>query len=148
MLKNYTSEVPAVRSIQRIEDMLITNGARQVLKDFDPDTRQLSGLAFIIPVNGTDVPFRLPARIDRVEAILRSQRRRPPTETQARTIREQAQRTAWKILCDWVDAQMALVQLQQVDVCEVFLAYVYDVRKQQTYYERIAAGGFKALEDK
>lgn len=147
-IKNYTSEVPASRSIARIEDVLMQNGARQILKDVNPDTRDCEGLAFIITVAGTDTPFRLPSRVDRVEEVLRKSRKYAISAAAAIKIRAQAQRTAWKILSDWVDAQMALVKLQQVEVCEVFLPYVYDVRKQKTFYEQIAEDGFKALEDR
>ena len=143
-LKNYTSQVPASRSIGWIEDKLARHGARQILKEYTPDSR-VSSLAFIIHVNGTELPFHLPARIDACEKVLRSEVRRPKKDTYTR-IAKQAERTAWKILADWVDAQMAMIDLAQVDVLEVFLPYLFDRSKQQTFYQQLSAKGVqKAL---
>ena len=58
---------------------------------------------------------------------------------------EQAERTAWKFLADWVDIQLGLVELGQGEFLEVFLPYVYDPAKQQTFFERIKESGYKML---
>ena len=36
---------------------------------------------------------------------------------------QQAQKVAWRIIKDWVEAQMAIVEAQMADVAEVFLPY-------------------------
>jgi hypothetical protein len=69
VLKNYTSTVLASKSVQHIEDCLVRHGAKNILKLYSDE--KLTGIAFIIPVNGKDMPFRLPARIDRVEKRLK-----------------------------------------------------------------------------
>ena len=143
-LKNYTSQVSASRSIGWIEDKLSKNGARQILKEYTPDAR-VASIAFIIHTNGVELPFHLPARIAACEKVLRAEVRRPNNNTYKR-IKEQAERTAWKILADWVDAQMAMVELAQVDIVEVFLPYLFDRSKQQTFYQMLQNQGFqKAL---
>lgn len=143
-LKNYTSEVPASRSIRWIEDKLIRHGAKQILKEYTADNR-LKSVAFIIHVNGIELPFKLPARIAECEKVLRGEVRRPRSETYKR-IAEQAERTAWKILADWVDAQMAMIELAQVDLLEVFLPYLFDRASRQTFYQSLQSKGFqKAL---
>lgn len=68
-LKNYTSTVSAAKSIAFIEAKLAQHGARQILKLYDPVAR-VSGICFIVPINGVDMPFKLPARVDRCEKIL------------------------------------------------------------------------------
>ena len=144
MLKNYTSTVPAVRSISYIETKLAQNGARQILKLYDEESR-VTGLCFIIPMNGRDMPFKLPANIEACERTLRanlSSRARPETK---KKIVQQAERTAWKILLDWVEAQIAMIELAQVEVLEVFLPYVYDHSKQQTYFEKLKERNYRAL---
>jgi len=132
-LKNYTSQVAASRSIMWIEDKLARHGARQILKDYTPQGRVCS-IAFIIESKGAELPFKLPARIEACEKVLRSKVKRPNVRTYKR-IAEQAERTAWKILADWVDAQMAMIELAQVDLLEVFLPYLFDRSKQQTFYQ-------------
>ena len=51
--------------------------------------------------------------------------------------RDQAARTAWRTIKDWIDAQMALVAVEMVKVEEIFLPYVYDERLGQTLFEAI-----------
>ena len=151
MIKNYTSEVAASRSIQRIEDRLIRAGAKNIMKQYE--STRLIGVAFIVTVNGNDMPFRLPARVDRVDATLRSLVKRPCRATRGRMgtmerIEQQAERTAWALLADWVDVQMSLVELDQVELVEVFMPYIYDHSKQQTLFERMKLSGFAVLEDR
>jgi hypothetical protein len=142
MIKNYTSTVAASRSVQHIEDRLVSHGAMNILKLYEE--KSLIGIAFILNQNGKQLPFRLPARISNVEKQLRSEIKRPRPGT-LQHIKEQAERTAWKLLADWVDIQISLVELQQVQFLEVFLPYVYDYSKQQTFFEKIEQGGFKQL---
>lgn len=63
-IKNYTSTVPASRSVARIEDCLVKHGAKNIIKIYD--SKKLTGIAFVVSINGKDIPFRLPARIDNV----------------------------------------------------------------------------------
>jgi hypothetical protein len=145
MIKNYTSQVPAARSVQHIEDQLVKHGAKNILKLYEQ--QKLIGIAFIISINGSDVPFRLPARIDRVEQQLRKTIKRPRSGTLSK-ISDQASRTAWRLLSDWVAVQMSLVELDQAELIEVFLPYTYDYAKEQTFFEKIKKDGFKLLENK
>jgi len=143
-LKNYTSQVSASTSIGWIEDKLARHGARQILKEYSPGG-QVTSVAFIIHVNGIELPFHLPARIEACEKVLKAEVRRPNKDTYKR-IAEQAERTAWKIVADWVDAQMAMIELSQVDILEVFLPYLYDRGKKLTFYQTLLERGIqKAL---
>lgn len=145
MVKNYTSQVPASRSVQHIEDCLIKHGAKNIIKMID--NKKISGIAFVIAVNGKEIPFKLPSRVQNVEKQLKGSVKRPNSETYNR-ISEQAERTAWKLLSDWVDVQMSLVELSQIELMEVFLPYVYDPAKEQTLFEKMKGDGFSLLEYK
>ena len=145
MVKNYTSQVPASRSVNQIEARLVKHGAKNILKLYE--NKKLTGVAFIVSVNGTDMPFRLPARVDRVEKSLRTAVSRPRKGTLNR-IADQAERTAWRLLADWIDVQMSLIELDQVEFTEVFLPYIYDISKNLTFFEKMKATGFAMLEDK
>ena len=143
MIKNYTSTVPVSRSVQHIEDCLIRHGAKNILKMYDAD-KKLESLCFIIAVDGKDIPFKLPASVDKVEKVLKAAVRRPTAATYER-IRKQAEICAWKLQSDWVDIQMSLLELNQVEIMQVFLAYVYYPASKQTYFEKIKGNGFKLL---
>lgn len=144
MLKNYTSTVPADRSVSRIESLLVYNGATDIMKRYNKEKRRLEAISFSIRVEGREVYFKLPARIEAVEQILNAKvRRRSPTTAQKS--REQAERTAWKIICEWVEVEMALIELRQRTMMEVFLPCLYDVAKDQTFFEKLDQAKFKGL---
>ena len=45
---------------------------------------------------------------------------------------------------DWIEAQLAIVEAEMVDIEEVFLPYALN-ELDQTLYEAIKAGGFKQI---
>ena len=57
--------------------------------------------------------------------------------------RDQARRTAWRILKDWVQAQMALLETNMVDMEEIFLPYM--LSGEQPLYQALQANHFRAL---
>jgi len=56
---------------------------------------------------------------------------------------EQASRTAWKIVQDWIEVQMSMIQMKQADTLQVFLPYVYDGKR--TYYQALQQSNFRGL---
>jgi hypothetical protein len=143
-LKNYTSTVSVERSIAFIEAKLAQHKASMIVKLYTPDGK-VEAIAFEVRVNDIPLAFRLPAQVAACERTLKEtlpRRARPET---IKKIGAQAERTAWRIVADWIDAQMAMIELAQVDLLEVFLPYVYDGNRKQTYYQRIKERGFKAL---
>jgi hypothetical protein len=143
MIKNYTSSVPADRSVSYIERKLVAHSARQIMKQYGTEG-ELAGIYFLIQTGDGEIAYRLPAKVDRVRESLRDKIRRPRKGTLER-LNQQAERTAWKLLADWVDVQLSLIELGQAEFLEIFLPYVYDPAKQETFFERIKAGGYKLL---
>ena len=143
-LKNYTSSVPAKNSVDFIEKKLVLHGALQILREYTKDGH-LCGIRFSMLIDSQHILFSLPARVEKCGKILEanlSSRAQPAT---IKKIPAQAERTAWKILSDWVEAQMAMIELAQVEVMEVFLPYVYDPVKGQTFFEQVKEKKYKAL---
>lgn len=58
---------------------------------------------------------------------------------------EQAQRVAWRIVKDWVEAQMAIVEAQLADLAEVFLPYAI-TKNGTTLYKEIQTNGMLMLQ--
>ena len=56
---------------------------------------------------------------------------------------EQANRTAWRIIKEWIPAQMALIETEMVTVEEVFLPYM--LTGKQTLYQALSNGDLKML---
>jgi len=143
MIKNYTSTVPVIRSLANIEERLVKHGAKSTLKNYS-DKGIIEAFCFILIVNGKEIPFKLPARVSNVEIMLRKQIIRPRPGT-LNKIHEQAERTAWKLISDWIDIQISLVEIGQVEIMEVLLPYVYFPNTKETYFERLKGNGFKLI---
>lgn len=145
-LKNYTSSVPVINSIGRIEHRLAQAGATFISKAYAEDkSGRPIGMIFQIPVKDVPVTFKLPAKTERVFDYMIKLRNRPPNESQKEAILMQADRTAWKILSDWIEIQVSLIQLDQAEAIEVFLLYVYDGKSDKTLFDKMKDGGFKQL---
>jgi len=126
-IANYTTTVTAPKSIGEIQGMLVAHGATHILMDYKDG--EAVGLAFMVKTNYGEVPFSLPANIDRVQAVLNKQRVRTTVG------RELASRVAWRILKDWVRAQMAILETEMVTIDQVFLPYMQVGKQGKTLYE-------------
>ena len=142
-IKNYTSSVPAEKSMLQIERILIDMGARNIAKEYDGFGKVLS-IAFSIQHGEGVMPFRLPAKTDPIKKLLLKSYRRP-TKMQEESAAAQAERTAWKNVKEWVELQATMIKLEQVEFMEVFLPYVYSLNEGKTFYEKIKGSGFKQL---
>lgn len=142
-LKNYTSSVSVVNSINKIEHRLVSAGATHIAKVYD-DEKNVKGITFQIPVNDKSLIFKLPAKSESVFNVLWGGVRRPRPETKE-NIQQQAARTAWKLLSDWVDIQISLIKIQQVELLEVFLPYCWDPATDKTYFDRLRENKFQSL---
>lgn len=141
-LKNYTSTVPAVTSMGKIEQNLVTAGATDISKKYEDGV--CIAITFRMVVNTQALFFKLPARVEHCFQVLWKEVKRPQADTKQKT-REQAARTAWKIISDWVEIQLSMILLEQALPLQVFLPYVYDPVKEETFFERLEQGGFKLL---
>lgn len=142
-LKNYTSEVPAYISMGKIERCLVAAGATDISKKYIDGV--CTAIAFRMMIN-IEHPlfFQLPAKVDACFDVMWKEVKRPRHDTKQKT-REQAERTAWKIVCDWVEVQLSMIQLEQAEALEVFLPYVYDPVKDETFFKKLKSTNYKAL---
>lgn len=133
-IKNYTSK--SKNTFDVIQKCLASHGAQKIMFDYN-DHGEVTALSFAMEVDGKTIGFRLPARIDQVEAILKNERRWRTTEE----LKDQAYRTGWANIRDWVSAQMALVDTKMAKVQEVFLPYIAS-KNGKTLYEAIEGNKF------
>lgn len=137
-LLNYSTSIAPEKTVAEIQAKLAKAGAFQILHEYHRESRELIGLSFRISTEFGVLAFELPARIEAVEKILTKQRvRRRPD-------REQANRVAWRILKDWVEAQLALIETGMVTIEQVFLPYCQS-DKGETFYEMLRRKKFAGL---
>lgn len=142
-LKNYTSTVPAITSMGRIERALVQAGATDISKKYNED-KVCTAITFRMLVNRNPVFFQLPAKVNACFDVFWKEVKRPRPDTK-RTTMEQAERTAWKIVCDWVEVQLSMILLEQAEALEIFLPYVYNPATETTFYNQLKNSEFKAL---
>lgn len=114
-LLNYTTKVDVYTTIGAIQGCLVKHGARKIMQDYDNEGN-IQALCFAIDTKFGMRGIRLPANVDAVHRVLTNQR--------VKCEREQAERVAWRILKDWVEAQMAILESQMVEMDEIFLPYM------------------------
>jgi hypothetical protein len=154
-LKNYTSEVPVSTTLHRIEQVLIRCGVTGIMKEYGIGGK-ITAVTFRLesPEGGKQM-VRLPANTEQAQETLwrdymgddlmddgkvkwGSRKRRSKA-----SFLDQAERTAWKIVQDWVEVQMSMVQVGQAEAFEVFLPYFYDGKR--TYYQALKESNFAGL---
>lgn len=128
-LKNYTTTVPASRSIEQIMQALSANGADLISVTYCD--KEVDTVSFAMTVSDKQLFFKLPARVSAVEAVLKSQK--------VKNNREHAYNVAWRNVRDWVMAQMALVETQQAQVVEVMMPYMLDGHGSTIYESFVAS---------
>jgi len=143
-LKNYTSTVPAINSIGRIQQSLVEAGATDISMKYDQATKTCTAITFRIVTNEMPCFFQLPAKIDPCFKVLYAEIKRPQPDTKKRTM-DQAERTAWKIISDWVEIQLSMIKLEQAEPLQIFLPYVYDPATEKTFFEQLKETKFKGL---
>ena len=129
-IKNYTTKIDVFESLGEIQGALARNGARKIMVDYDDRGRPV-GITFGLQTAQGGMLFQLPANTPGVMAAFERQKIRPDVE--------QAERTAWRNIRDWILAQMAFVEAGNVQVDEVFLPYMTD-GKGRTLYQAYQHG--------
>lgn len=142
---NYTTTVSAEKTIWEIQQRLAKHGAKRIAVDYD-DAGEPSGLSFMIihPEHGPRL-FSLPVDTEAMRRVLvRQVGGRPGSKA---TSPEQAARVAWRVMKDWIAAQLALVETTMVGLDEVMLPYIHvdghgtTLREQYRRHEIGVRGG-------
>lgn len=124
-LLNYTTKVDVYTTLGAIQGQLVKHGAKKIMQDYDEDGR-IAALTFLIETPVGIRGIRLPANVDKVHAVLHRQK--------VKCDREQAERVAWRIVKDWVEAQMAILESEMVQLDEIFLPYMVN-NSGQTFFQ-------------
>ncbi len=123
-IKNYTTSISASRTITEIEELLVNAGASAIMKTYRGDGR-VEALTFKYQERG----YKLPANTEKVYEILKQKHRA------GQALQEQAERVAWRVLKDWLHAQLSLIAIGQAEYEQVMLSYMWDGK--QSFYEMV-----------
>ncbi len=127
MILNYTTKKDSSETIAEIQKMLSRHNVSAMMTEYDGP--YVSSVSFKMDINGKQMGFKLPCNWKSVYEIF-TQKAGTRTvwdeKRKARMLEERKQqsiRTAWRIIKDWIEAQLALVEVNMVTVPQVFLPY-------------------------
>ena len=132
---NYTTSIQSEKTASEIQKKLAIAGAQAVLSEYDN-----VGIMCAMSYRINNIFFRLPINIDGVYTAMQKDNKVPK---RLKTY-EQASRVAWRIIKDWIEAQVAIIQAGQADLVQVFLPYAQN-HEGKTIYEAIKDNGFKQI---
>lgn len=128
-LLNYTTKVDVYTTLGAIQGQLVKHGAKKIMQDYD-DTGHITALSFMVDTPSGPRGIRLPANVEAVHTVLLRQK--------VKCDLEQAERVAWRIVKDWVEAQMAILESEMVQMDEIFLPYMLG-KEGQTVFQSYRA---------
>ncbi len=133
---NYTTKVGVPATTAEIQKILTKAGAQAIMSEYDRAGNPTS-ISFRVLQDNVPIFFTLPADVDGVvRALKRDKEYRDE---------EHARRVAWRILKDWLEAQMAIIYAGMAELPQVFLPYAH-TSTGETVYERMKQTEFKLLE--
>ena len=136
---NYTTSINANKTVAEIQGILAKAKAQAIMTEYDGDGT-LKAINFRIKTQFGLMTFCLPGNAQKVYQVLVRQRVAPKMRT-----KEQAARVAWRITKDWLEAQLAMVQAEMVDLEQVFLPYIQDPNTGFSHYETLKERRFDTL---
>lgn len=128
---NYTTKIDVHKTLGEIQKKLVAHGARKLMYDYDGQGR-IRSLSFTVETPEGEIGYKLPANVDAIYLVMKEQRRAGLIKTNVDYA--QAERVGWRIIKDWIEAQMAILETQMVKFDEVFLPYMIN-NQGQTFYE-------------
>jgi hypothetical protein len=120
-LLNYTTTIDESKTVQEIQKLLAGAGAVAMRTEFDK-TGAITAVSFEIPTSYGMQNYSLPANVDGVLGVMEKQKKEG--KTRRAVSRAQATRAAWRIVKDWLEAQLALVESNQVTVDQIMMPHL------------------------
>jgi hypothetical protein len=146
---NYTTKIAAAKTAGECLQLLAEAGAHAVSVTYAD--REPSGLAFRLDTAGGRKDFALPVDQVAMQAVLRKalQIDRPhvgAAELDRMFTLGHARNVAWRVVRDWLAAQLALIAAQMATLDQVMLPYL-EVAPGETLFARyLAMDGQLAIE--
>ena len=124
--------------------MLTKYGATEIMKQYDADNNVIM-LVFNIPTKHGKTAIKLPVNADKILEVFKLQvhnKLLPSKYWEGEWAVAQAHRVAWRIIKDWLDAQLTIINIDMVNIEQIFLPYFYSSKHKKTLYELLDEGNF------
>jgi hypothetical protein len=150
-LLNYTTTVPATRTIGECQHLLANAGAAAVAVMYED--RKPVGLSFRLATAAGMRDFAMPVNVPGVRKVLQGidQDKAWPATLRPNMIAkyltpQHAANVAWRIVKDWLEAQVAIIAAEMTTLDEVMLPWL-QLRGGRTLYQAyLESDGLRALD--
>lgn len=146
LVENYTTKIAAARTAGQIQELLARHGVETIVVEYRDG--QPVGVAFSMKTELGPRPYRLPVDVDAMHALLRAEKcagRLPGISRAMADDRDHAARVAWRVVAEWLAAQLTLVASSMVTLDQVMLPYL--MVEGRTLYDRYREQGLRELTD-
>lgn len=143
-IKNFSTSIAVEKTIAEIEKMLAKYGATKIMKEYDINGNP-AVLIFGIMTDYGERPIRLPIKVNKIMDVFKLQVSNGKLQNKfwgTDWAKEQASRVGWRIIKDWLDAQLTLLNIDMVKVEEIFLPYIYHEKFGKTIFELLEERNF------
>lgn len=142
---NYTTEIDVAKTVGEIQSMLGEHGADAIMVRYGSrgGSRQPVAISFSMIGPHGERAFTLPVDVDAMHKSLLAQQKARKIQPRFATP-EQAARVAWRVVKDWLAAQLSLVAAEMASLDQVMLPYLH-VDGDVTLYQRYQENELRAL---
>ena len=141
-LMNYSTKIDPHRTVSEIAAILVRHGASRIMQEYD-GSGNIIALKWSLDGQYGSLGYAMPVNYDAVYEVLTEEGRIFKGDAERR--KEQARRVAWRILKDWIEAQIALLESGMVEMEEIFLPYMLAGADDRTLYRALVDGQFRNL---
>lgn len=143
-LPNYSTTVDHQKTAEEIRKLLRGRVRRTILDE--DGAGNVTAIQFIIETEHGTFPFRLPVNVTACQAVLQIQRQRREIGGPYTVTLDRARRVAWRILKDWIRAQLGLIDTGMVATAQVFLPYLM-LDEKRTMFDALKEGRLPLMLD-
>jgi len=131
-----TNKTPE-QTISEIQSLLKPFKIRDVLMKYDIEG-EIIAFSFTLAIGDNIIPFKLPIRHEPLWTLTKQ------GKTKYIKTEEQARKVAWRQIYRWLESQLALVEINMVNIEEIFLPYMM-LDNNETVYDKFLDTGFQNL---
>ncbi len=130
-IANHTTKVPVAKTVAEISELLVRHGARSV--NIEYEQMEAKSVAFEIVRPDLRMRYVLPCDWRATLAILNKGRRHHQLLAD-----DQARRVAWRVIRDWLRAQLALIEIGCAKLDQVMLPYAVTSNGESVYQRMLS----------
>jgi hypothetical protein len=133
-----STKIDPEQTVGEIMKLLSKHNIRRIMTAYE--NGEIVGFTFSIAHGADELPFKLPVRWEPVLRYMMDDRHTPGHLCR----NEQAKRVAWRLIFRWIEAQLALVEINMADIKEIFMPYLI-TSEGKTLYQVMEARSFPEL---